>query len=323
MVTTARGTRTEAFGPVEWSLLAAIALMWGSSFFFIAEGLESFRPALVAFLRIAFGAATLAMFPRSRIRIERSDWPRVLLLGLVWMAIPLELFPLAQHLGVSSSAAGMINGGMPLFAALFAWWLLRRPPGGRQAIGLAVGFAGVSLVTLPAAGGAAGTLAGAGLALLATVLYGLSANIAVPLQQRYGSLPWVWRAQLVAVAATLPFGLASVPGSSFSWAALVSLLVLGAFGTGLAFVAMSTLVGRAGATRGAVGIYFLPVVALVLGVVFRNERVAAIALVGVALVLLGAWLTSRRETPEAVEAPPDEPTPTATTRPGARRSGPR
>jgi drug/metabolite transporter (DMT)-like permease len=70
---------------------------------------------------------------------------------------------------------------------------------------------------------------------------------------------------------------------------------LGALGTGLAFVAMTNLVGRAGAPRGAIAIYFVPVVAIVLGVTVRGEQVAALAILGTGLVLVGAWLTSRRE----------------------------
>ena len=49
------------------------------------------------------------------------------------------------------------------------------------------------------------------------------------------------------------------------------------------------------ATRGSVAVYVTPVVAIFLGVTFRDETVAALALVGMALVLLGAWLTSRAE----------------------------
>lgn len=49
-------------------------------------------------------------------------------------------------------------------------------------------------------------------------------------------------------------------------------------------------------------IYFLPVVAIALGVVFRGETVSAISLVGTALVLLGAYLTSRHE--ERRDEPP-------------------
>ena len=294
VLATARGTRQEAFGPVEWSLLASIGLMWGSSFVFIAEGLEAFRPGLVAFLRLALGTVAVALVPKARRRVERQDWPRLAVLGFVWMAIPLTLFPVAQ-LWITSSLAGMINGAMPLFSALFAAMLLRRAPRGVQVAGLLVGFTGVALITLPRAGAGPEVLLGAGLVLFATVLYGLAANLAVPLQQKYGSLPVVFRAQLTALVVLTPVAAFSLPGSTFRWPSAAAMVALGLFGSGLAFVAMATLVGRAGATRGAVAIYFIPVVATILGVTLRSERVEPIQLAGVALVLVGAWLTSRRE----------------------------
>jgi drug/metabolite transporter (DMT)-like permease len=291
----ARGSRPEAFGPPEWGLLAAVALMWGSSFLWMDIGLETLRPPVIAMLRIALGLAVLLLFPRSRAPVVREDWPRIALLGVVWSAIPLQLFPIAQDLGLASSAAGMINGAMPLFAAAIAGILLRRPPGPIQAAGLVVGFAGVVLVIVPTAGVGTGTAIGAGLALFSTILYGLAANITVPLAQRYGALPVIARSQLVALVVVLPFGLFSLPGSRFAWSSALAMVALGVFGTGLAYIASTTLLGRAGPTRGAVSIYFIPVVALVLGVVFRDETASLLSLVGVALVLAGAWLTSRRE----------------------------
>ncbi len=294
IITTARGTRSEAFGTIEWALLAGIAGMWGSSFLLIAIGLEAFRPGLVALLRIAFGAAALSLFQGARGRVEREDLPRLALLGVVWSAVPLTLFAVAQQ-WIDSSRAGMINGAMPLFTALFATLLLRRAPGLVQTVGLAVGFGGVVLVTLPAAAGASSTTAGVLLALLATVCYGVAANVAVPLHQRYGALPVVWRAQILALVLVAPYGLASVPGSALTASSLSAMIVLGLGSTGLAFVLMVVLVGRAGATRGAVANYFVPIVAAVLGVVLRDETIGPAGIAGVALILLGAYLTSRRE----------------------------
>jgi drug/metabolite transporter (DMT)-like permease len=295
VIATAEGTRREAFGPTEWALLAGIAAMWGSSFIWIAIGLDSFEPGLIALLRLALGAAAISVVPRSRSPVERADWPRIALLGMVWMAAPLVLFPLAQDLGVSSALNGMVNGAMPLFTALVAALLLRRVPGRAQLAGLIIGFAGIVLIAVPSASQTTGTAVGIVMALSATVLYGLAANVAVPLQQKYGALPVVFRAQLVAVALVAPFGLIQAPSSTFSWPSLLAMVALGVFGTGLAFIAMSVLVGRAGATRGAVAIYFIPVVAMLLGVTLRDEIVPIVSVLGVALVLAGAWLTSRRE----------------------------
>jgi drug/metabolite transporter (DMT)-like permease len=294
VITTAPGSRAEPFGPVEWSLLASIGLMWGSSFIFIAEGLEAFEPGLVTLLRIALGTATVALARRARRPVAREDWGRIAVLGLIWMAAPLLLFPIAQQ-WINSSLAGMLNGAMPLFAAITAAILLRRAPRAIQIAGLVLGFTGVAAISWPAVRGASATALGALLVILATVLYGIAANMAVPLQQKYGALSVVLRAQLVALLAVLPFGLAAVPGSTFQWSSGLAMIPLGAGGTGLAFLAMATLVGRAGATRGAVAIYFIPVVATILGVAVRNESVEPIQLAGLALVLIGAWFVSRRD----------------------------
>lgn len=294
VLATAEGSRADEFGTVEWGLLSGIAAIWGSSFLFIAMGLDAFEPTVVSLARLGLGVAALGVVPRARRRVAREDWPRVVLLGLVWMAIPLLLFPVAQQ-WVDSSVAGMINGAVPLFSALVASVLLRRLPGGRQLLGLVVGFAGVVAITLPNSRGADASLVGVLLIVLAVFLYGLATNLAVPLQQQYGSLPVLFRAQLAALVVVAPFGLAGLDGSSWAWSSGLAMLPLGVLSTGLAYVLMTTLVGRAGAARGSVAIYFVPVVAIVLGVAVRGERLHPLALAGTALVLVGAWLTSRRE----------------------------
>jgi drug/metabolite transporter (DMT)-like permease len=288
------GSRPEAFGAGEWLLLAAIAVIWGSSFLFIDLALEAFRPGVIALARVALGAAVLALVPASRRAVDREDMPRVALLGLVWMVGPLVLFPIAQQ-WIDSSVAGMLNGAVPLFGAAWAVVLLRRPLGRTQTLGLVVGFAGVVAISWPEVQGSRATTLGTALVVFAVLLYGLSVNLAVPLQQRYGALPVLLRAQLAALVLLVPFGLWSLPGSRWELGAALAMLPLGILGTGLAFALMTTLVGRVGGPRGAVATYFIPVVAIALGVVFLDERVAPAALVGTALVLGGAWLTSRRE----------------------------
>jgi len=210
------------------------------------------------------------------------------------MAIPLLLFPVAQQ-WISSSVTGMINGAMPIFAAAWATYLLRRLPGWRQMVGIALGFAGIVLVFVPELQAGADEIIGALLALLAVVFYGLAANLSVPLSQKYGSLPVVYRAQGVALLVVLPIGLLQISSSSWSWESALAMLPLGILGTGVAFALMAVLTGRVGGPRASIAIYFLPLVAIVLGVLVLSESVAPIALAGVGLVMAGAWIASRRE----------------------------
>jgi drug/metabolite transporter (DMT)-like permease len=294
LVSTASGLHAGAFEWRDWVLIVGIALMWGSSFVWIAEALESLEPATITLLRLVLGWLALGATKRARRPVDRADLGRVVLLGIVWMAVPLLLFPIAQQ-WVDSSIAGMVNGGVPLFAALIAAVLLRRLPGRIQMLGLGVGFAGVVLIALPSISDADGSPLGVALLLLATALYGLAVNLSVPLTQRYGALPVLWRAQLAAIVVTAPLGLIGLQGASWAWSGAAAMVLLGVFGTGLAFVAMAELGKRVGPTRGAIGIYFIPVVAMVLGILLRDETIAAAAVAGTALVLLGAWLNSRRE----------------------------
>ncbi|MEE9184894.1 MAG: DMT family transporter [Acidimicrobiia bacterium] len=293
IITTADGTRPESFGPSEWSMVASLALMWGASFLFIDIGLDAFEPGLITWLRVSLGAVAIGLLPGARAPVDARAWPRLILLGFTWIAIPFTLFPIAQQ-WIDSSLAGILNAAMPLFAAVIAAVLLRRLPGSIIIGGLLVGFFGVVLVSLSSGAGESAAL-GIILVLAATVLYGFSTNIAVPLQQSYGALPVIWRVQLIAAAATLPLGVLSVSRSSFEMQSAVAVAVLGVFGTGVALAIMTQLIGRVGATRGALAIYLVPVVATILGVAFRDDEVGPLTLIGMVLVLLGAYLASRKE----------------------------
>lgn len=284
----------DAFAATDWAWLVTVALIWGASFLLIDIGVDHFQPAVVAFLRLSFGVAALATIPAARRAVPRSEWPAIALLGVVWLALPFLLFSIAQQ-SIDSSLAGMLNAAAPLFVALVGAIAFARRPGPRQLLGLMVGFAGVVVISWPAIVGAHASVLGVGLVLLATVCYGIAGNLASPLQVRNGALPVVFRAALVALAVMTPLGLRGIPASTFAWSSLLAVAALGVFGTALAFVGFTTLVGRVGAARGSVTIYFLPLVAMVLGAVVRDESIAALSIAGTGLVLVGAYLASRAE----------------------------
>lgn len=296
---TARGRSSAAFSPRDWLLLSSVAVIFGSSFFLIEIGLRAFAPAVITLARLVLGAATLALFRRAReAAFTTEDARRVVLIGIIWMGVPLLLFPIAQQ-WIDSSVAGMINGSMPLMTVAWTAVVGRSLPARSQGLGLGVGFLGILAISLPelplGTFGSRGTLLGVGLAFISATLYGLSATLITPLQQRYGSMPVLLRAQLVAIVLVAPFGVVGLRTSTFELVPFLAMVPLGVLGTGLAFIAMATLIGNVGAPRGSIAIYFVPIVSIVLGVTVLGEIVHPLALAGTALVLFGAWLTSRRE----------------------------
>jgi drug/metabolite transporter (DMT)-like permease len=268
------------------ALLVVPGVIWGASFLFIAEGLAAVAPNGVTFARIAIGFLTLSLFPSARRPVARADWAGTALLGVVWLAFPLSMFPFAeQH--VSSALTGMLNGATPLFAAAVASVIARRLPGRGIVFGLGVGFGGAVVMALPAMGGQSSAF-GVGLIVLALMSYGVAVNLARPLQQRNGAVPVVWRALGVALVLTAPLGLPEVLKGEWTLRPALALLCLGAGGTAIATVLTATAAGRLGATRASATAFIIPVVALLLGVVVRGEHVTAVSVAGAAICLLGA-----------------------------------
>lgn len=296
ILTTSEGVNRGTFSVLDWTLFVSISLIWGSSFLLMAIGLEAFEPGLITLLRVGLGAAALWLVPKARdARIDRADWPRLVALSFLWVAIPFTLFPIAQQY-INSAIAGMLNGAMPIFAAVVAALMLRRLPRRATIAGLIIGFLGVVAISAPSIGQGGAEALGVILVVLATACYGISVNIAAPIQQQYGSIPVMARMLALATIWTAPLGIVATAGSTFEWGPFLAVVVAGVLGTGIAFVIMGSLVGRVGSTRASFITYVIPVVALVLGVVFLGDVVAPIAVVGVVLVISGAFLASRRDT---------------------------
>ena len=290
----AREANRVGFSIRDWLMLAGVVFTWGPSFLLIDIGVEHLAPSLVAFGRIAFGAATLSVFPVARQPVNRSDWPGIALLGLIWLAVPFLLFSTAQQ-WIDSSLAGMINAATPLFTALVAAFLVRQLPSRLQGTGLVVGFLGVVAVSLPSVEGGSNA-AGVGLVLLATVLYGFSFNLLADLQGRNESIAIIWRSQMVAAVLLAPVAVVGLGSSEFVWSSVLAVAALGSFGTALAFFWFTALIVRVGSTRAAVALYFVPVVAITLGAALNDESIHVAALLGTLLVLAGAYMTSRPKT---------------------------
>ena len=68
----APGTNTGSFAALDWGLFVAAAVVFGSSFLFMAIGLEAFDPGVVTFARIAFGFLALSLVPAVRAPVTRE-----------------------------------------------------------------------------------------------------------------------------------------------------------------------------------------------------------------------------------------------------------
>ncbi|HYC93446.1 MAG TPA: DMT family transporter [Thermoanaerobaculia bacterium] len=289
---------------IDWLLLIVPGVIWGTSFLFIAEALQAIGPNGLTFVRLLIGFATLAFFPAAWKPVQRRDWGAIALLGVVWMAFPLSMFPHAEE-RVSSAVTGMLNGAGPLLVAIVTSSLSRRLPSRGVMTGLLVGLTGAVLVALPAVNEGRSSTIGVLLIVAALLSYAFALSIAQPLQHRYGALPVIWRAQLVAMILTAPLGAPELVDARWTRGPLFSIVALGALGTAIAFVLMATAAGRVGPTRASATVFLIPGVALLLGVLVRHEQVALLSVIGCFVCVAGAALMRRvqKAPAAAVETP--------------------
>ncbi len=292
-------------------LLVVPGLIWGASFLFIAEGLRSIGPNGVTFVRILIGFLTLSLLPAARRRVARADRPAIAALGIVWMALPLTMFPFAEE-RVSSALTGMLNGATALFVAIVAALVARQLPSRGVMIGLGVGLAGAVLIAWPTLTEGQSSSTGVLLIAVALMSYGVALNLARPLQLRNGALPVVWRALAVALLLTAPFGIPDLLKAQWIPVAVCSLLALGALGTGLAYALLAVAAGRMGATRASATTFLIPPVALVLGLVIRSEHVETLSALGGLVCVAGAWLIRQDQTSGPIVPTPPPPQPRTT-----------
>ena len=280
------------FAGLDWLLSIGMALTWGSSFILIDIAIDHFHVAVVPLGRTAFGALALIALPSARQRIDRSDYPVLLVLGGTWMAFPFLLYPLAEQT-VSSSIAGMMNGALPVVVAVVTAIWTSTMPSSRRVLAIIVGFTGILLIALPSIdSGDAASPQGIGFLLLALVSYAVSTNLARPLQAKYSPASLMLHVELVACILSLPYGLYGISQSNFAWSSLMALVALGALGTGYAFTLFSVLLKRTGIARSMIPTYFTPVVGTILGVGLNNEPLVWLSVLGMGVVVVAAWLTS-------------------------------
>jgi drug/metabolite transporter (DMT)-like permease len=274
----------------------ALALIWGSSFLFIKVGLRELPPLYISLGRVAIGALTVLvalLVMRARLPRDPRTWGHLTVVGAVGVAMPFTLFAYGeQH--VSSVLAGIWNATTPLFVLPIAALAFRTERmTARRAVGIGIGFVGVLVVLGVWRGIGGSSLSGQLMCLGAAACYG----VAIPYQRRFLSAPGgsgltVPAGQLITGAAILLVAaplLAGPPPSpaGLSGPVVVSILALGALGTGLAFILNFRVIRYAGASTSASVTYLLPVVATVVGVAVLGEELSWYQPVGAAVVLAG------------------------------------
>jgi drug/metabolite transporter (DMT)-like permease len=281
-------------------LYIALGIVWGCSFIFIKLGLEFLTPFGVAFGRCALGALALLVYLKLKgltLLRDRKMSGHLWVVSLLLNVIPGIFFAWAET-EVTSILAGIINAVTPLMTLIAIMVVSRNEkPTRPQVVGLILGFLGV-LTVLGAWQGLGDNPLWAILILLAAVTcYGFSfpysRRFILPAQLK----PEVMAATQVTLGAItlLPlFLINGIAKSEFLLGPVLAMVALGVFGSGFAYIWNFTIMRDAGSAIASSVTYVTPLVAVLVGFIFLNEKLHWYEPAGAVIVLLGAAIAQGR-----------------------------
>jgi drug/metabolite transporter (DMT)-like permease len=278
-------------------------LLWSTGFIGAKFGLPYAEPFTLLLLR--FGLASLLLVGLAL--ALRAPWPRtpiavfhIVVAGLLLHAVYIGGVFVAISLGMPAGVTSLMVGTQPVLTAIIAPALLKERIVARQWLGLLLGLLGVSLVVgekLVTASGAVHGITAAG--VLATVLALLGTTFGTLYQRRFctdmsltsGSAIQYIATSVVMLVASLAFETMQVQWS-LALIATVAWMVL-ALSLG-AILLLFWLIRQNAASRVASLFYLVPPLTAIEAFVLFNERLGALALIGMALAMLGVALVLGR-----------------------------
>lgn len=286
--------------PIDWLLLIYLAVAWGLSFFLIAVALDDLPPLTLVALRLSSGCCTLLLMVfvlRLRLPATWAWWGRFTVLAVLGNVIPFALITWAEQT-ISSSLAGTLMALMPLMVLLIApFFLASEPLTLAKLLGVLLGLMGVMI--LLGGGGVTQQQPGVLVAQFAVILAALFYTITSIYTKRLPAQPVI-----VLGAGTLIMGTVIIWPLALwleqPWTlqpqapALLSVLALGVFASGLANWVYFAIIQRQGPGFLSMINYMIPVVAYLAGVWFLAEPVLRNHLLALGLILLGIALAQMR-----------------------------
>lgn len=285
------------FGKRRYVVLAfaLLVLFWGSAFSIVKVGLEYSPPMIFAGLRTLVGglAILLVAVVWGGSPHLRRDWSIFLLLT-VFNVVLFFGFQTLAILYLPSGTAAVLEYLQPMLVGLLAWPLLGESLPLVKIFGLVLGFSGIVAVS---SGSILGSISPLGVAFGAGSAF--SWALGTVLFKRYEArvstmwavaLPFVMGGTLLTLfgLATESWSRVSPSRTLFASLAYVSLVEIA-----LAWLIWFGLIRAGEASRAAVYVFFVPVVSIVIGATFLDERLTLSLLIGTALIVSGIYAVNR------------------------------
>lgn len=284
-------------------LLIVLASLWGPSFLFIKIAVIEISPLQLAMLRIGLAAILINIFLLSkgqRLSTNLKFWKHVLIAGFFAHTLPFILINWGEQY-IDSALASILNGLTPLSTVLLANFMVNDEKLTTQKIvGILFGFLGLVVLVLPnILSSVEATKMGIAAVTMGAVSYGIAIVYSKKHLKNTPSMHAPSAQLLGASVYLIPLSLIVESPSNLihvSWQAMGSVVLLGVFGTAIAFVIYYKILERTSASYLSLVTYLMPIYGVILGVLFMNETISLEMIVGMVLILGGIMVVNFKRT---------------------------
>ena len=271
-------------------------MIWGSTYLGIAITGETIPPLFAASTRFITAGALMVgvvLLRGGSLRIARRALGSCVLIGILLPGANAVLFFAERN--VPTGLASLIIASVPLWVVVLRLLGRERLPWPVLA-GVGVGFAGVAVLAQPSGGAKPWGIA---LCLLSAVMWSLGSVLSARVTMPEDPFAATAYEMLAGGLVMLPISLFTVHDFSPSTASILGWIYLVTFGSIVGYTAYVWLLANAPLGMVSTYAYVNPVVAIILGVLFRNEQVTWRLLIGAAIVVVAVAIVVREDPPNA------------------------
>jgi len=282
---------------LDYFLLTVLALIWASAFFNIKIATYSYGPLTIAFLRIFFGAipvVLLCYLKKIKIEAFSKDWYWFAAIGFINLVIPFFLIAYGVQ-KVQSNLAAILMASTPLTAVALAHFFTKNEKINLiKALGVLLGFSGIVFL--------------------------FSDNILIDENNFFSAFSILFGSCFYVVGGLLTLKISNkknenVTASILIWGTLIllpislffeepwnlsprldstlSLIYLGIFSTGIAWLLRFYILKHNGLVFQAQVAYLIPIFGVILGFLFLNEAITPKTIVSLVAVIIGIYIVKK------------------------------
>ena len=283
--------------PLDFFLLTLLALIWASAFFNIKIATYSYGPLTIAFLRIFLGAIPVVLLCYAKkIKIEAfsKDWHWFAAIGVINLVIPFFLIAYGVQ-NVQSNLAAILMASTPLSASLLAHFFTKNEKINIiKSIGVLIGFSGIVFLFSDKILINENNFLSALIIFFASTFYVIGGLLTLKISNKENenvtASILIWGTLVLCPIALFfeqPWNLSPRLDST------ISLLYLGVFSTGIAWLLRFYILKHNGLVFQAQVAYLIPIFGVILGFIFLNEAITSKIIISLIAVIIGIYIVKK------------------------------